>query len=400
MPASLSWIDLTVRDRDRMRRVIDLFSEQGTVDEMGLGSIRDTISDVLFPGTSSIQTRLRYFLFIPWLYQRLERAKTSSLEVAEAVRKAELDLIGPLANSADTEGIIGAFARKTLTRLPGEIYWSGLVRWGVFQLPQSRSWYHAHFDELVSGFGELGHSDDPGVVWAKQPTWHKRLPAPPEGFPWKAELALTPEEADFLRGRIEERCADSLLAWFAREGSSTLAETFWEDPVALSAHDNLRSKVELARRFSLHVEGPPLLYNLLLAERRNAVEGTDAALIEKYRMELLAWAQREEADAPFDPEVVWLFLVKHGGRVVEPQRRFVETWSNRVAEIGAARVADDETLRRLVERREFQLKGKRARLVNKGRLLDWGGRVGVGRMEFRWSRVRQLLIDLHRGLEA
>ena len=75
-------------------------------------------------------------------------------------------------------------------------------------------------------------------------------------------------------------------------------------------------------------------------------------------------------------------------------------WASRVAEVGASQVDDDEFLRRLVERRELQLKGQRARLANKGRLLDWSGRVGVGRMDYRWFRVRQLLIDLHRGLEA
>ena len=72
MEPTLTWIDLTASDRDRMRRVLDLFKEQGTVDEMGLGSLRDALADALFPGTSSIQTRARYVLFIPWLYQRLQ----------------------------------------------------------------------------------------------------------------------------------------------------------------------------------------------------------------------------------------------------------------------------------------------------------------------------------------
>ena len=60
----------------------------------------------------------------------------------------------------------------------------------------------------------------------------------------------------------------------------------------------------------------------------------------------------------------------------------------------------NECLHHLVEQRELQLKGGRARLANQGRLLDWSGSVGVGRMDFRWFRVRQLLIDLHRGLES
>ena len=40
MEPTLTWIDLTTSDRDKMRRVLDLFSEQGTLDEMGLGSLR------------------------------------------------------------------------------------------------------------------------------------------------------------------------------------------------------------------------------------------------------------------------------------------------------------------------------------------------------------------------
>ena len=60
MSATLTWLDLTASDRDRMRQVLDLFKEQGTVDEMGLGNLRDALSEALFPGTSTIQTRLRY----------------------------------------------------------------------------------------------------------------------------------------------------------------------------------------------------------------------------------------------------------------------------------------------------------------------------------------------------
>ena len=88
MQATLTWLDLTASDRDKMRRVLDLFKEQGTLDEMGLGSLRDVLSDTLFPGTSSIQTRLRYVLFIPWLYQRLETRRVRSGDVERAARAA------------------------------------------------------------------------------------------------------------------------------------------------------------------------------------------------------------------------------------------------------------------------------------------------------------------------
>ena len=62
MDATLTWLDLTASDRDKMRRVLDLFNEQGTLDGLSLGSLRDALSDGLFPGTSDLQTRLRYVL--------------------------------------------------------------------------------------------------------------------------------------------------------------------------------------------------------------------------------------------------------------------------------------------------------------------------------------------------
>jgi hypothetical protein len=93
-------------------------------------------------------------------------------------------------------------------------------------------------------------------------------------------------------------------------------------------------------------------------------------------------------------------MARQGARLSEPQRRFVEAWTVRLGEIGPGAVAGDSYLEDLVRQRELRLKGHRARLINPGRLLDWRGRVGVGRMDFRWFRVRQFLIDLHRGLEG
>ena len=65
----LAWIDFDQADRDRTRRIMDLFGQEDRRDELGLGSVRDALADLMFPGTSTIQTRLRYMLFVPWTYQ-------------------------------------------------------------------------------------------------------------------------------------------------------------------------------------------------------------------------------------------------------------------------------------------------------------------------------------------
>jgi hypothetical protein len=59
-----------------MQRVIELFKEPDTRDELGIGQIRDAFSDLLFPATSTFQTKARYFLLIPWILLELERQKT------------------------------------------------------------------------------------------------------------------------------------------------------------------------------------------------------------------------------------------------------------------------------------------------------------------------------------
>lgn len=408
MEGTLTWLDLTSGDRSRMRRVLDLFNEPGTIDEMGLASLRDGFSEALFPGTSTIQTRLRYVLFVPWIYKRLEAAKTSSADVAAAGRRAETALIRPLRDSNE-DGIIGTRAGASLARLPSSVYWYALARWGVFQHDRSRAWYHSNFGRLAGqNLSATVAADDPGVMDLHRPSWHPRLPTPPDDFPAGISFDLTQEEAEFVEGRIEERCAGTLLAHLASAVGKMVEGPPWAQPAARNSGPEVREVVELARRFSLHVEGVPLLYNLLLAERRHAINGSDddEARIVSYQGEISNWTEHEAEEGAFNPDELWVFAARHRVRVRALQRRFVESWSARIAEIvgatrsGSGRVGGDLQLRRLVAARERELKGRRSRLDDIARLLDWNGAAGVGRMNFRWHRVRALLNDLHRGLEA
>ena len=123
--------------------------------------------------------------------------------------------------------------------------------------------------------------------------------------------------------------------------------------------------------------------------------------IDEFRGRLAEWAAREADEArPFEPDALWELVVRRGGRPPHHQRFFIESWSRRIAELAPDKVADDARLRTLVTEREWRLKGARARLANRNRLVDWTPGVGVGRMDFRWFRVRQFMIDLHRGFAA
>lgn len=65
MASVLAWLDFSERDQRRARELIQLFLQPESRDELGIGTVRDALSDLLFPGISVIQTRARYFLFTP-----------------------------------------------------------------------------------------------------------------------------------------------------------------------------------------------------------------------------------------------------------------------------------------------------------------------------------------------
>ena len=113
MPSVLAWLDHDEAERRRMQEVIELFRERDTVDELGIGSVRDAFSNLLFPGTSVLQSRARYFLFVPWIYLELERRHVSSAEIAARARRDEVRLINALieGGEGDGSGVIGAVAR-------------------------------------------------------------------------------------------------------------------------------------------------------------------------------------------------------------------------------------------------------------------------------------------------
>ena len=78
MASVLAWVDSSSAHRDQMDRLLDAFRDKGTVDELGIGTLRDTFSDYLFPGTSTLHTRARYLLFVAWaLVQELGLTATA-----------------------------------------------------------------------------------------------------------------------------------------------------------------------------------------------------------------------------------------------------------------------------------------------------------------------------------
>ena len=125
--STLTWLDSSESERRAVLELVSALNEPGTLDELGIGSIRDTIADFLFPGTSTIQTRARYFLFIPWILQMVEAQPSRRAE--QNARQLQLQLCDALDRShGPNQGVIGREARAELQRWPISIYWLGIER--------------------------------------------------------------------------------------------------------------------------------------------------------------------------------------------------------------------------------------------------------------------------------
>lgn len=374
----LAWIDFDQADRDRTRRIIDLFDEKDTRDELGLGAVRDALSDLMFPGTSTIQTRLRYMLFVPWIYRIVARDGIQRAPI-ERARALEITLIKALEAGGEREGVIGSVAREGLKRLPSDVYWAALFTLGIRRLPGGR--------------GACLEMRDPTAYWAAN------LPAPEEDFLTQTTFRLRAEEGDFLRDRLRLAAPGTLYCDLAEARDEADCDAIWSHPGRAGFSAQNRALVAQAERFSRLMQGAALLYNLCLAERARALHGSDAgegeARVEEYRTRLEAW--RKELDQgiaiDWDLDALWALCARTIHGVSAPTRQFVESWRDLVLR-GAVASGGSAEARRLIETRERRLKGAKARLGNDAALARWGGASGVQALTFRWHDTRAHLKDL------
>lgn len=398
MASFLGWVDYDAREQARIQRILALFGSQEPRQELGLGSIRDSVADLLFPGTSTVQTRLRYFLFVPWIYRDLEKRRVPASRFAAEVSKAEGRLIDILRRGDDVVGVFGRRAGRGVQRLPSAAYWAGLGAWGIRQCTLSQQSYHLRIHALYRALDQrLAHetydeAPEPGFH-----TWHRGLPEPPEGFPETATIELRPEEARFLIDRIRATHQGSLLAWLVVRAAEPQAEVeyAWQHPHLAQFPDNVRLLVDQARLLSDLMHGAALLYNLMLAELAEIAETR-----RRYLRELKEWERdldRREL-RQWDLERFWADAAHPNHFVSWRTREFVGQW--RALVLNSRSPSKDEHCRDLVRHREEYLKGPRSRFRNKQALDSWRGSSGVHRLDFRWHVVQRYLLELHRALNG
>lgn len=396
MDSSLGWLDTTHEQREEALDLIDSFQRRDTRDELGIGRIRDAFSNLLFPGTSTIQTRARYFLFVPWIYQDVENKDATADNIREDVQSREIRLIRALRNSDDTEGVIGKDAGSDLQRMPSSIYWRGLQTWGILRYNGSRSQYHSHLQRQQTVDLRRGLTADRSPDGSR---WHGGLPDPPDGFPKEASISLPPHEAEYLQETIVDSNPNSLLAELALlEPTSLDADFPWKMAYIDELQDRHRHQLHHARNFSEVMHGAAYLYNLLLAEKSGRKDLEDefcAKLVEWADSLTTRWADIET----WSLTECWELVEEKNENVPFETYQFVEQWVDIVRDDPNEIWADNDA-RKLIRTRELKLKKNRARLHNPEARRLWNGEAGLSQLEYRWDIAKTHLRDIFRGKEG
>jgi uncharacterized protein DUF6361 len=388
--SSLAWIDFDEAERQRTQRIISLFQERESRDELGLGAIRDSIADHLFPGTSTIQTRLRYMLFIPWIFQLLDDREAQPTQLMAEARSLEIGLADALQAGGETLGVIGRDAGPQLRRLPSAVYWAGLGSWGIRRFQGSPDGYFSAVGNLNRRQSRRREGEDEAADNYANQIWHPSLPTAPPSLLKTAMFQLTIDEAQFIIDRLVAEHPQALLTILARKGYGADCRYIWEHPKLAEFPETARRLVRHAEIFSSVMNGAALIYNLQLSELRER-----DGWIADYQERLQTWsAEIDQASVHgWSLDDFWLSIEHPNHRVQPAAKRFVIEWLHIVRE-NAAGALNSPAARQLIRDRECRLKTGQSRFLNLGVRNNWRGASGRDRLSFRWPQAKTHLMDL------
>ena len=400
--SSLGWLDLDRAASERVGELLRALDEPGTLDVLGLGTVRDAFSGMLNPGTSTIQTRLRYFLFIPWICARLEAERVPPAHFSRRLRDDEARLIDCLRHLGRNQGVIGYAAGRNLKRMPSDAYWGGLWTWGLRQLDLSISEY----GQRAAALGRTRpERDDDGNAMTRSVSMWASLPPPPHDF-LEAEITfdLVPEEAQVLVDHVRRHHEGTLLAVLcAIPEAAAHVDYPWELPTH-GMPGRLVETLGHAQNFSELTSGPQHVYNMLLARRAREEFGWETGELEERELgHLAAWTERvvgrlDEIRAwAVDLPRFWALLAEH--HISYSAQEFVNAIVTRAAGDPEG-FAEDREVHRLIRDRELRLKSKRARLAHRAALENWNGFGVGGQFDYRWGITKSFLADIAGGLRA
>lgn len=416
--ATIGWIYFSKNDRDRIGSVLDQLRPEGTIDELGMGTIRDALSNQMFPGISTIQTRAKYFFIIPYLlhdYQNDKQLQKKYKDPAKFLERKENEIMWDLGdyyralssdtNTRESYGVIGITKTRRekdfIVRRPSAIYWNGLYTYqfintqGLATDSFLRQVTNPSLESLLSNVkrGDDTSGDDLDVE-------HEnlfRLKVTPN-LNWKEGLTLDldQKEAEFFQDRIISIAKHKLIAELLQNEAlwaiALMSDNFMDfATTALSTDslplpDSLRAMLVLAHDFSMLMYGAHLAYNCQLQHKLNS---------DCFDVKFQEWTEQIgdlmlDYDH-FNPQSLFSYATTTRSNTAQ----FVQDWWQQT-QLG---FPDHQKRDALIEQQEARVKGAKARLRwNKLDLVKEEKWQGLKFFEYRFSRARTIVNDIKVGL--
>jgi hypothetical protein len=400
MKPVLGW---TMMSRDQMRQVERSLSHgaQDTRDEIGFLILHQGFADRFFPGTSVLHTRVRYGLFVPWLYRQAAADRRRGRDLDGKVRDLLIALAERL-NLREKYGVIGGDKPGQLTSQPPDrVYWTAMRMWGLL-LPCVESRSEA-LRRLSGSAGSRFKQDDEGrsLEDVSETEVFAGLPKEPNG--WfepnsPLDFQLPADERDYLKGKLSilpgpGETKLSLLARLVDGGVAFAGESRpWDKEVKAVADSEDREALGLARDAADLAAIGRTVYGALVENLR---EKDGVCNAETYRKLLPAKLEEHGARAAqCDIDAIAHLIPGIPGYVVEVLRQTCEFVRN-------AKPQAYRDLLNCYKISEVRRKGsQRARLEqtprSRQRRFEWEpDRHNVDPLHFRWRVVESILRDLN-----
>lgn len=396
----LGWVDFSKEDREKVLDVMSLLQEQGAVDELGIGLVRDGFANYFFPGTSTVQTRAKYFLIIPYVLQEAVSGKYGNRvpDILRRIDESEKDcgvrLYRRHADNPIGVGIIGArvLPKRWVARKPSNIYWNGIRTYGI-SLQDSMSitdmvklsvYLRQQGKEKALGNrkddAEEGEKDDRDAGRAETVRFFDLPEEAPENWRDSLDIDLTEAEAHFLKNKILKSVPDTLLSWLMRNNIDVAKYDSFEMMTAdiqESVPEDLNHMMQLACEFNRLVYAARVRYNVILSGGKNEAANREWDTV------MHDVAHVTEVD--LEDVIASLHLMNF------KLRRFLTSFK-------AALIAGDiAKIDEIILNREIELKTRsRAKLCH-AEDYDPDRWVGGGLLDYRFSDAKQIIQDIYDG---
>jgi|UniRef100_UPI004025B356 hypothetical protein len=368
----LGWVDYSREERETIKELLKVLGESGSLDELGVGIVRDSISDLLYPGTSVLHTRAKYYILIPELFKKaMKSGLTTSSEVRNLINTDQDRIARALRRAIDEEtgtkaaGIIGGRSDRGVKMKPTRIYWNALRTTEILcnsdmsfdDACSAVAGYNRKTQNIVIKYeseDDGGDADDVGAgnfALFTAPC-KERI----EDYLENPTLHLRKDEADYLRTQfLHVPVMKNTLMEYCLKTKTSYQGVALDDIPTEGMPEVLAHNLELATEFANFIYGAYIVYNLLFIENG----GEYATAEEKSRLEnkYRDW-KKKSPGLPHRDEI--LKFVRNHEHYKAALRDFLIRFESAVKNNTTDSCSDEE--KRIIKQREQACKSVKAKI--------------------------------------